>query len=98
MTLARTIKLYKLPPATATPGLRPMVAADAPAVARLLNSYLSCFKLAQHFSADEVQHWCASPGTGQKLWCCVQSAGSARLMPERGGLLAGSVLAADSQL
>ncbi|KAI8466323.1 MAG: N-myristoyl transferase [Monoraphidium minutum] len=57
MTMARTIKLYKLPPTAATPGLRPMVAADAPAVARLLNSYLRHFKLAQHFSEDEVRHW-----------------------------------------
>ena len=57
MTMARTIKLYKLPAAPATPGLRPMTAADAPAVAALLNQYLGCFKLSQHFSVDEVQHW-----------------------------------------
>lgn len=57
MTLARTIKLYKLPSAPATPGLRPMAASDAPAVAALLNDYLSRFKLAQRFSAEEARHW-----------------------------------------
>jgi glycylpeptide N-tetradecanoyltransferase len=57
MTLARTIKLYKLPPTPATAGLRAMRASDAPAVASLLNSYLARFKVAQHFTADEVQHW-----------------------------------------
>lgn len=60
MTLARTIKLYKLPSTPATPGLRPMRASDAPAVAQLLNSYLAHYKLSQHFSADEVEHWCES--------------------------------------
>jgi len=59
MTMARTIKLFKLPAAPATPGLRPMVAADAAGVAALLNAYLSKFKLAQHFTDDEVEHWCA---------------------------------------
>ena len=32
MTLARTLKLYKLPEQTQTPGLRPLKADDAPQV------------------------------------------------------------------
>ena len=32
MTMARTLKLYKLLDAPATPGLRPMTAADVPQV------------------------------------------------------------------
>ena len=32
MTMARTLKLYKLPDAPVTPGLRPMTAADVPQV------------------------------------------------------------------
>lgn len=60
MTMARTIKLYKLPAEPATPGLRPMRADDAPAVAALLNRYLARYKLTQHFTAEEVAHWCGS--------------------------------------
>jgi glycylpeptide N-tetradecanoyltransferase len=55
--MARTIKLYKLPSTPTTPGLRPMTAADAPAVAALLNGYLARFKLSQHFTAEEAAHW-----------------------------------------
>ena len=57
MTLARTIKLYKLPSTPATPGLRPMRESDAPAVAALLNAYLAKFKLAQKFTPEEAAHW-----------------------------------------
>ena len=57
MTMARTIRLYRLPAEPSTPGLRPMVASDVPEVTRLLNSYLGRFKLTQHFSEDEVKHW-----------------------------------------
>lgn len=57
MTMARTIKLYKLPEAPATAGLRPMEARDVSAVTLLLNDYLQQFKLTQHFSEDEVAHW-----------------------------------------
>lgn len=57
MTMARTIRLYKLPPQPATPGLRPMTAADVPAVTQLLNGYLAKYKLTQHFSQEEVAHW-----------------------------------------
>ncbi|KAI9106219.1 acyl-CoA N-acyltransferase, partial [Phlyctochytrium arcticum] len=57
MTMARTIRLYKLPEVTATPGLRQMVANDVPSVTKLLNSYLKRFPMAPHFSEDEVRHW-----------------------------------------
>lgn len=57
MTMARTIKLYKLPPSPTTVGLRPMRASDAPAVASLLNMYLAKYKLTQHFTMEEVEHW-----------------------------------------
>jgi glycylpeptide N-tetradecanoyltransferase len=57
MTMARTLKLYRLPSSTATPGLRPMVAADVPAVTALLNAYLARYKLTQHFDEAEVAHW-----------------------------------------
>jgi glycylpeptide N-tetradecanoyltransferase len=57
MTMARTIKLYRLPSSTATPGLRPMEQRDVPAVTALLNGNLEQYKLTQHFSEDEVAHW-----------------------------------------
>jgi glycylpeptide N-tetradecanoyltransferase len=57
MTMARTIKLHRLPSSTVTPGLRPMQAADVPAVTALLNGYLQQFKLTQHFTEEEVHHW-----------------------------------------
>ncbi|KAL0441387.1 UNVERIFIED_CONTAM: Glycylpeptide N-tetradecanoyltransferase 1 [Sesamum radiatum] len=43
MTMSRTIKLYKLPEQTATPGFRKMEPHDVPAVTRLLRNYLKQF-------------------------------------------------------
>jgi glycylpeptide N-tetradecanoyltransferase len=43
--MARYIKLQKLPNGTSTPGLRAMEAKDCKAVHKLLNTYLSQFKL-----------------------------------------------------
>lgn len=57
MTLARTVKLYKLPAEPATPGVRPMTAADAPAVAALLEKYQRRFALAPALSEADVAHW-----------------------------------------
>ncbi len=57
MTLARTIKLYKLPPLPSTPGLRPMRVSDVPQVAELLNTYLAKYKLAPVMNQEEVAHW-----------------------------------------
>jgi hypothetical protein len=66
MTMARTIKLYKLPDTPATPGIRPMEPRDVPGVARLLAGYLERYKLAPHMDEAEVAHWwVAAAGAGQ---------------------------------
>ncbi|KAG9441595.1 hypothetical protein H6P81_017449 [Aristolochia fimbriata] len=57
MTMSRTIKLYKLPESTATPGFRKMELRDIPAVTRLLRNYLSQFGVAPDFDEDDVEHW-----------------------------------------
>mmetsp|Transcript_25415 Transcript_25415/g.60438 ORF Transcript_25415/g.60438 Transcript_25415/m.60438 type:complete len:403 (-) Transcript_25415:339-1547(-) len=57
MTMARTIKLYKLPDTTATPGLREMEPRDVPQVTELLKEYLKGFKLAPVLDEEEVRHW-----------------------------------------
>ena len=56
MTMARTIKLYKLPEETATPGLRPMERRDVAGVTALLKDYLAQFPVAPVFSESEVKH------------------------------------------
>ncbi|CAL0320282.1 unnamed protein product [Lupinus luteus] len=57
MTMSRTIKLYKLPDSTVTPGFRKMELRDVPAVTRLLRNYLSQFVVAPDFHEDDVEHW-----------------------------------------
>eukprot|EP00249_Psilotum_nudum_P019184 c27131_g1_i1 orf=488-1795(-) len=57
MTMSRTIKLYRLPDAAATPGFREMERHDVPAVRRLLRNYLNQFIVAPHFSEDDIEHW-----------------------------------------
>ncbi|CAL5439484.1 unnamed protein product [Camellia sinensis] len=57
MTMSRTIKLYKLPDSTATPGFRKMESHDVPAVTRLLRNYLSQFLVAPDFDENDVEHW-----------------------------------------
>ena len=57
MTLARLAKLYKLPAATTTPGLRPMEKKDVPGVHKLLSEYLKKFQVCVQFSEDEIGHW-----------------------------------------
>lgn len=57
MTMARTIKLYKLPDVPVTPGIRELKTDDILEVHELLNSYLARFKVAQVYSAEEVAHW-----------------------------------------
>ncbi|CAI9767140.1 unnamed protein product [Fraxinus pennsylvanica] len=57
MTMSRTIKLYKLPDQTATPGFRKMEPHDIPAVTRLLRNYLKQFIVAPDFDENDVEHW-----------------------------------------
>ncbi|KAJ4960025.1 hypothetical protein NE237_019935 [Protea cynaroides] len=57
MTMSRTIKLYKLPESTTTPGFRKMELRDVPAVTRLLRNYLSQFAVAPDFDENDVEHW-----------------------------------------
>ncbi|RVX05499.1 Glycylpeptide N-tetradecanoyltransferase 1 [Vitis vinifera] len=57
MTMSRTIKLYKLPDSTVTPGFRKMELRDVPAVTRLLRNYLSQFVVAPDFDEHDVEHW-----------------------------------------
>lgn len=57
MTVARAVKLYRLPAQPRTPGLRGMTPADVPAVAELLAGYLARFRLAPRMDAAEVAHW-----------------------------------------
>ncbi|KAL3743455.1 hypothetical protein ACJRO7_018707 [Eucalyptus globulus] len=56
MTMSRTIKLYKLPDSTSTPGFRKMELHDVPAVTRLLRSYLNQFEVAPDFDEIDVEH------------------------------------------
>jgi len=57
MTLARTIKLYKLPETTTTPGLRALRKEDCPQACQLLNDYLKKFKLFMQFDLEDFEHW-----------------------------------------
>ncbi|KNA04553.1 hypothetical protein SOVF_198630 [Spinacia oleracea] len=57
MTMSRTIRLYKLPDSTVTPGFRKMELRDVPAVTRLLRGYLSQFVVATDFDENDVEHW-----------------------------------------
>ncbi|KAM9852101.1 glycylpeptide N-tetradecanoyltransferase 2 [Aulostomus maculatus] len=57
MTLQRTMKLYRLPDSTKTPGLRPMERRDIRLVTELLQKYLRRFQLAPSMGEEEVAHW-----------------------------------------
>nr|XP_033787101.1 glycylpeptide N-tetradecanoyltransferase 2 isoform X4 [Geotrypetes seraphini] len=57
MTLQRTMKLYRLPDATKTAGLRRMECKDIKAVQQLIGSYLKQFNLAPVMDEEEVAHW-----------------------------------------
>lgn len=56
-TLARAVKLHRLPAAPATPGLTVMVEADVPGVAALLNARARAHRLAPVFTEQEVAHY-----------------------------------------
>lgn len=57
MTMARTLKLYRLPEKPVTPGIRAMEAQDVPQVTGLLSGYLASYRVAPELSAEEVAHW-----------------------------------------
>lgn len=57
MTMARTLKLYKLPDQPVTPGLRQMQPKDVPQVTKLLAGYLNDFAIAPELDEEEVRHW-----------------------------------------
>jgi glycylpeptide N-tetradecanoyltransferase len=56
MTMSRTIKLYRLPNETVTPGFRVMERRDVQAVTRLLQGYFSQFTVAPHLVDDDVEY------------------------------------------
>jgi len=57
MTMARTIKLYKVPEEPQLAGMRKMEERDVKRVFELLSAYLKKFSLHPEFTADEVAHW-----------------------------------------
>jgi len=56
MTIARAVKLYRVPEKTALVGLRPMEAKDVASVHKLLHQYLAKFDVAPNFTVEEVEH------------------------------------------
>ncbi|GMS89186.1 hypothetical protein PENTCL1PPCAC_11361 [Pristionchus entomophagus] len=56
MTLARTVKLYKLPDTVATEGFRPLQKKDLTGAWQLLHQHLKQFKLAPVFTKKEFEH------------------------------------------
>jgi len=56
MTIARAVKLYRVPEKTALVGLRPMEAKDVAGVHKLLHQYLAKFDVAPNYSVEEVEH------------------------------------------
>jgi glycylpeptide N-tetradecanoyltransferase len=57
MTMARTIKLYKVPEVPQLPGMREMREKDIPRVFELVSAYLNKFPLHPEFSEEEIAHW-----------------------------------------
>lgn len=57
MTLQRTLRLYRLPAATTTPGFRELRQQDCDAAWALLDRYLAAFDVAPRFSVDDFVHW-----------------------------------------
>jgi len=57
MTMARTIKLYKVPDCPQLPGMRQMQPKDVQRVYELISGYLKKFPLHPEFTVDEVAHW-----------------------------------------
>merc|ERR1711904_389982 len=57
MTMARTIKLYKVPDTAQLSGMRQMEESDVPRVFALVSNYLKKFTLHPEFDQDELRHW-----------------------------------------
>mmetsp|Transcript_49933 Transcript_49933/g.89918 ORF Transcript_49933/g.89918 Transcript_49933/m.89918 type:complete len:180 (+) Transcript_49933:2-541(+) len=57
MTMARTIKLYKVPEQCQLSGMRAMTKEDAPRVHGLVSSYLKKFHLHPEMTPAEIEHW-----------------------------------------
>eukprot|EP01123_Difflugia_compressa_P010025 TRINITY_DN3541_c0_g1_i1.p1 TRINITY_DN3541_c0_g1~~TRINITY_DN3541_c0_g1_i1.p1 ORF type:complete len:397 (-),score=68.14 TRINITY_DN3541_c0_g1_i1:143-1333(-) len=57
MTHTRTEKLFALPPATKTPGLRPLEKKDCASACALLNEYLKKFHIFMYFTLEDFEHW-----------------------------------------
>nr|CAG4636135.1 EOG090X055U [Eubosmina coregoni]SVE69769.1 EOG090X055U [Eubosmina coregoni] len=57
MTMQRTLKLYRLPEETKTPGFRVLEPKDIDQAYQLLNKYLSKFHLAPSFDEEDFRHW-----------------------------------------
>jgi len=57
MTMARTIKLHKVPEQPQLSGMREMKPKDAQRVFELVTSYLKRFPLHPEFTKDELAHW-----------------------------------------
>ncbi|XP_026282999.1 glycylpeptide N-tetradecanoyltransferase 1 [Frankliniella occidentalis] len=59
MTMQRTLKLFKLPESTKTPGFRVMRQSDIPAAHKLLMDYLRRFDMVPVFTEEDFRHWFA---------------------------------------
>lgn len=57
MTMQRTLKLFKLPDTTKTPGFRVMRQSDIPGAHKLLMDYLRRFDMAPVFTEEDFRHW-----------------------------------------
>jgi len=57
MTMARTIKLYKVPDHPQLKGMREMKPADMQRVFELVSTYLKKFPLHPEFNCEELGHW-----------------------------------------
>jgi glycylpeptide N-tetradecanoyltransferase len=57
MTMARTIKLYRVPETPQLPGMRKMEKKDTKRVFELVSGYLNQFALHPEFKEDELAHW-----------------------------------------
>merc|ERR1719199_1794663 len=57
MTMARTIKLYRVPETPQLPGMRKMEMKDVKRVFELVTGYLNQFALHPELKEDEIVHW-----------------------------------------